>query len=127
MRSDNARRLTLRRFVCLVVLVCVSNGCGAQHIYQADDLSTGSPRPGQNTPATDWNEVTRHSFLWGLIRQDLPVDNCQDATGQTWGIEEIRLRTTPFYWLASTLTLGLWSPSKVAHRCAKPCPPADEL
>jgi len=125
MQRHELRRSALR--LVLLLALITSTGCGAQHIYQTDDLSEGAPRPGQNTPATLWHEETRHALLWGLIRQDHAVTNCQDASGETWGIEEVRIRTTPLYWLASTVTLGIWSPSKIGHRCAKPCAPTDEL
>jgi hypothetical protein len=80
-----------------------------------------------NQPGTEWEHATRHSFVWGLVRQDLPVDNCQLANGQRLGIEEVKVETNFGYLLASTLTLGLWVPLDVSWRCAKPPVPTGTL
>jgi hypothetical protein len=118
------------RVVAILMLAALPQlgGCSLQyHVYQADNVAHGSPRPGQNQPATYWEERTLHTGFWGLLRQDYPVDTCQDGTGQTWGLEEVRIRTNPFYVLASVATLGMWVPVKVGYRCARPCPPSPEL
>ena len=42
-------------------------------------------------PGTEWKSKNLNCFLWGLIRQDLPITNCRLANGQRLGIEEIRV------------------------------------
>ncbi len=61
-------------------------------IYQ--DRGLGDSQP-QNMPGTEWKSTNLNSFLWGLIRQDLPVINCRLANGQRLGIEEIGSDETP--------------------------------
>jgi hypothetical protein len=86
-------------------------------IYQ--DLGLGDSQP-QNMPGTEWKSRNLNCFLWGLIRQDLPVINCRLANGQRLGIEEIRVGRNRLQVLATLLTLGLWSPARVSWRCARP-------
>ncbi|HEX8073774.1 MAG TPA: hypothetical protein VF545_02230, partial [Thermoleophilaceae bacterium] len=56
-------------------------------IYQDGGIGDSQP---QNMPGTEWKSKNLNSFLWGLIRQDLPITNCRLANGQRIGIEEIR-------------------------------------
>jgi hypothetical protein len=86
-------------------------------IYQ--DLGLGDSQP-QNMPGTEWKSKNLNSFLWGLIRQDLPVINCRLANGQRLGIEEIRVGRNRLQVLATVLTLGLWAPARVSWRCCRP-------
>jgi len=128
----NSSKFRRQVHILLALLVLASlpriSGCSySYHVYQADDVSQGSPRPGQNQPATEWHEKTLHSFGWGLIRQDYPVTTCQHDDGETWGIEEVRIRSSFLHFLGKVVTLGLWSPVKVGYRCAKPCPPPTDL
>jgi hypothetical protein len=76
-------------------------------------------RQPQNMPDTEWMYVKRNSYLWGLVRQDLPIDNCRTAKGRRKGIEEIRVDRTATQGLASILTLGLWTPVRIGWRCNK--------
>ena len=115
------------RVICLGLLLpcCLSFvGCYRYHVYQI-----GGPmyREQGNQPGTEWREKTVQSYLWGLIRQDTPVDNCQTATGTRFGIEEVRVDTNYKYILASTATLGIWVPTKIRWRCAKPPVAAETL
>lgn len=73
-----------------------------------------------NQPGTEWRHKTLHSFAWGAVRQDLPVDNCQLGNGQRTGIEELKIETNLGYVLISGFTFGVWVPVKVGWRCAKP-------
>jgi len=109
----------LRIAILLLLIACVlpTTGCYTYHMYQvggAGGLELG------NQPGTEWEHVTRHSFVWGLVRQDVPVDNCRLANGQRLGIEEVKIETNFGYVLISALTLGLWVPLEVSWRCAKP-------
>jgi hypothetical protein len=87
------------------------------HIYQ--DLGLGDSQP-QNMPGTEWKSKNLNSFLWGLIRQDLPIVNCRLANGQRLGIEEIRVGRNVLQVLATFLTLGIWAPTRISWRCARP-------
>jgi hypothetical protein len=86
-------------------------------IYQDQGLGDSQP---QNMPATEWKTKTLNSFLWGLIRQDLPITNCRLANGQRLGMEELRVGRSFGQVLISVATLGLWSPTRVSWRCARP-------
>lgn len=86
-------------------------------IYQDGGIGDSQP---QNMPGTEWRSKNLNSFLWGLIRQDLPVTNCRLANGQRLGIEEVRVGRTVLQTLATVLTLGLWSPMRFSWRCARP-------
>ena len=91
-------------------------GCSTFHVYQTGGMEDRQP---QNMPDTEWMYAKRNSFLWGLVRQDLPIDNCRDGSGRRKGIEEIRVDRTAAQGLASILTLGLWTPVKIGWRCNK--------
>jgi hypothetical protein len=86
-------------------------------IYQDGGIGDSQP---QNMPGTEWKSRNLNSFLWGLIRQDLPVTNCRLANGQRLGIEELRLGRTLPQTLAAFLTLGIWAPTRVSWRCCRP-------
>lgn len=128
MRGVNSPRVALRgrRATASLLLACAlaSSSCQAYHIYQI-----GGPRQREqgNQPSTEWKQKTLHSFLWGAIRQDLPVANCQTVEGTRFGIEEVKVEAGFRYVLASTVTLGLWVPLKVGYRCAKPPVPTGSL
>jgi len=63
---------------------------------------------------------TLNSFLWGFIRQDLPVTNCRLANGQRLGIEEIRVGRSLPQAITALLTLGIWAPTTISWRCCRP-------
>lgn len=106
--------LSKRLLACL--LSALLAGCSTFHVYQTGGMADREP---QNMPDTEWMYVKRNSFLWGLVRQDLPVDNCRDSAGRRKGIEEIRVDRTAAQGLASVLTLGLWTPVRIGWRCNK--------
>jgi hypothetical protein len=87
------------------------------HIYQDGGIGDSQP---QNMPGTEWKSKDLNSFLWGLIRQDLPVTNCRLANGQRVGIEEIRVGRNYLQVLATVLTLGIWAPTRISWRCCRP-------
>ena len=119
-------RLRQRASTIALLLSCSLSGsaCYTYHVYQV-----GGPggRELGNQPSTEWQGKTLHAFGWGLVRQDLPVDNCQLASGQRFGIEEVKVGTNIGYLLASAITLGLWVPLEVSWRCAKPAAPTGLL
>jgi hypothetical protein len=86
-------------------------------IYQDGGIGDSQP---QNMPGTEWKSKNLNSFLWGLIRQDLPITNCRLANGQRLGIEEIRVGRNFPQVLATILTLGIWTPIRISWRCCRP-------
>ena len=64
------------------------SAASAYLIYQDGGIGDSQP---QNMPGTEWKSANLNCFLWGLIRQDLPITNCRLANGQRLGIEEIRV------------------------------------
>jgi len=86
-------------------------------VYQDGGIGDSQP---QNMPGTEWKSKDLNSFLWGLIRHDLPITNCRLANGQRLGIEEIRIGRTFWQGLATFLTLGLWAPARISWRCCRP-------
>jgi hypothetical protein len=123
MRSS---RVAARVAVVALAAACAlpSAGCYTYHVYQV-----GGPggREQGNQPGTEWRHRRLNSFAWGLVRQDLPVDNCQTADGRRFGIEDVRVATNFGYVAASFLTLGIWVPLDVSYRCAKPPVPTGTL
>jgi hypothetical protein len=87
------------------------------HIYQDGGIGDSQP---QNMPGTEWKSRNLNSFIWGLIRQDLPITNCRLANGQRVGIEEIRVGRSKLQVLVTFLTLGLWAPVRISWRCCRP-------
>jgi hypothetical protein len=101
----------------LLLCALAAAGCNRYHVYQVGGTRQ---REQGNQPSTEWKHKTLHSFLWGFIRQDLPVADCQMVDGSRFGIEEIKVETNFGGILASTVSLGIWSPVKVSWRCARP-------
>jgi len=111
--------------VGLVAVCCLlTTGCQTYHIYQV-----GGPEGRElgNQPSTEWTNTTRHALGWGLIRQDIPVENCRLGNGQRLGIEEVKIERNLGQTLISIGSLGFWVPMKVGWRCAKPPVPTDVL
>ncbi len=106
--------MSTRLLACLLSVSLA--GCSTFHVYQTGGMDD---RDSQNMPGTEWMYEKRNSYLWGLVRQDLPVDNCQDGDGRRSGIEEIRVDRTAAQGLASIPTLGLWTPVRIGWRCNK--------
>lgn len=107
---------TTSKTLLACLLAMMLPGCSTFHVYQVGGREDREP---QNMPDNEWTYVKRNSYLWGLVRQDLPVSNCRDTGGKRKGIEEIRVDRTAAQGLASILTLGLWTPLKIGWRCNK--------
>ena len=109
-------RKPMSRSLLACVVAGLLAGCTTFHVYQDKGLADSQP---QNVPDTEWTYVKRNSFLWGLVRQDLLVENCRDTAGRRKGIEQIRVDRNAAEGLASILTLGLWNPVTIGWRCNK--------
>lgn len=103
----------------LLVLLCLGTieGCATYRVYQVGGTEE---RELGNQPMTEWESRTLNTFLWGAVRQDLPVDNCALIDGTRTGIEEIKVEMNLGHRLATIFTLGIWQPVKISWRCAKP-------
>ena len=112
--------------VSLIFFLIGLSGCYTFHVYQI-----GGPegREQGNQPGTEWQEhpILRSSFLWGAIRQDLPIEMCRLVDGTDLGIEEVEVRTNFGFVIASFLTLGMWVPITVNWRCGRPPIPTGTL
>ena len=108
----------VHRAVLVALCVSVSAGCYSYHVFQEGGGMAG--REGGNQPGTPWQGKTLHGFLYGAIRQDLPVSNCQLPSGERFGIEEVKIEKNALHLIAATATLGLWVPMKVSWRCQRP-------
>ena len=121
--TSDGRRL----FVLLLVLVCAWPGTGCGYTFHVYQIGGTEQREQGNQPMTEWRRKTLHSFLWGAIRQDLPIDNCTLGDGSRTGIDEVKVSTNLAFASATIVTLGIWSPVKVSWRCAKTLGPRDIL
>lgn len=106
--------LKLWIIVCTMILI---SGCSVIHIYQTGGTAG---REQGNQPATEWKSKTVHTLLWGAIRHDVVVENCALGNGQRINIEEVKVEKKFPHMLASIITIGLWEPSTISWRCAKP-------
>jgi hypothetical protein len=97
---------------------------GTIHIYL---VGGNAGREQGNQPMTEWQSKTLNSFLWGLLRQDLCIENCSLGDGTRTGLEELKIEWTPLQRLTTILTLGLWSRLIVSWRGAKQIGPHGEL
>ena len=98
--------MTIMRPACLIALLGLSvlfQGCARYRVVV--------PEP---TPATDYKTETMHAYLWGVIEETRPTENCVDNA-----IDEVRVQHTLPNILATVLTLGVWMPLKVEWKCAK--------
>ncbi len=116
-----------RRFVLLLVLVCAWSGTACGYTFHVYQIGGPEHREQGNQPMTEWRRKTLHSFLWGAVRQDLPIDNCTLGDGSRTGIEEVKVSTSLAFASATIVTLGIWSPVNVAWRCARTPGPRDIL
>ncbi|HEY5749480.1 MAG TPA: hypothetical protein VIU12_25605 [Chryseolinea sp.] len=91
--------------------------CSVTHVYQA-----GGPagREMGNQPGTEWGSDRSNVFFWGAIRDDVRIESCKLGDGTRLNIEEIKIEKNLGCQLAGLLTLGIWQPSKISWRCAKP-------
>jgi Bor protein len=114
------KNIILRKPILIIglsMLLLTINSCTTIHAYQ-----TGGPlgREGGNMPSTEWESKMTHQFLWGAIRQDVVIQNCALGDGTRINIEEFKVEKNFGCMLANVLTLGIWEPTKISWRCAKP-------
>jgi len=109
-----------RTFVFILFSLCfilILQSCSTIHIYQA---GSNRDRPEGNNPGTDWQSKRVNTFLWGAIRQDVIIKDCREGDGKRLNIEEVKIDKNFPSTLASIITIGLWEPTKVSWRCARP-------
>lgn len=115
-RSSNRIRYTRPVIVLTLALLIPFSGSYTYHVYQ---IGGAVGRELGNQPASEWKHKTLHALFWGVVRHDLPVDNCQLVDGERFGIEEIKIDSNFAYLLAAAVTLGIWVPLDVSWRCAR--------
>ncbi|MEM9546005.1 MAG: hypothetical protein AAGA77_08525 [Bacteroidota bacterium] len=105
------------KIYALMVIVCmfINSSCSTIHVYQAGDLAG-------NQPSTEWESKRVNTFFWGALRQDVIVDNCRVGDDRIH-MEELKVEKNFGSILATILTIGIWEPSKISWKCAKPCTP----
>ena len=99
----------------LLLAFLMNSGCSTVHVYQAGDNAG-------NQGSTEWESKRVNTFLWGAIRQDVIVDDCFVGDDRIH-IEEIKVEKNFGSILATIVTIGLWEPSKISWKCAKPSTP----
>ncbi len=109
--------ITEYKYIGLIILfnLFLSVGCSTVHVYQAGDNAG-------NQPGTEWESKRVNTFFWGALRQDVIVDDCRVGEDRTH-MEEIKIEKNFGSIVATIITLGLWEPSKISWKCAKPCTP----
>lgn len=95
------------------------SACSRVHIYQADP-ATPAVRPRGNDPWTEWEDRTLTTFLWGVVRQDLPITNCRTGDNTPTGIHEVRVSKNLGQRLITVFSLGLIDPVSYGWRCQRP-------
>lgn len=122
--------------ISLAALVSLSaSGCYQYHVARcsarpltvaeavADDPPEQRCEQPQWDPATDWETVTAHSLLWGLARSPEYVFTtvCPEQTA----IDQLRVHDNLGFTAVTLLTLGIWSPKRIAYTCTKRAPPME--
>jgi hypothetical protein len=76
---------------------------------------------------TETSGQTVHFFLWGVIQSPKRVTTpiC-DSLGAN-GMAEVTVKNNFGYSLITVVTLGIWSPTRLEWKCAKPCRKVGDL
>jgi len=112
--------VNIHLFTLLMLIMFGIQSCTTVHVYQI-----GGPqgREMANQPSTEWVSDVSNTFLYGAIRDDVPIKNCALGDGTRINIEEIKIEKNIWRIVLYIITLGLWDSSKISWRCAKPCNP----
>ena len=89
--------------VLVVVLSCTSS-CYNYRIT--------APEP---QPASPPQNLTVHSYFWGLLQQNVSAENCDISNA----LDEVTVSTNFGYAAVTVLSLGIWAPLDLNWRCAK--------
>ncbi|MBE9584427.1 hypothetical protein IM792_08210 [Mucilaginibacter sp. JRF] len=111
---DLKRNCSCNLLISLLVLICLS-GCYTTRV----ETKSG--------PGTEVRSKTVHSLFWGLVNkpQVITTPLC-DSLGSK-GMAEVTVKNNLGYSLITVVTLGIWSPMRVAWKCSKPCQMAGHL
>ena len=90
---------------CLIYL----SGCAQYHLDMKDSDPAEKPYTGQMI----------HALGWGLLYN--PQQITTDCNTET-GINDVIVKSNYLYNLASVLTLGIWMPIEIEHRCQAAAP-----
>lgn len=105
------------KVVLIFFMAFLFSSCSTVHVYQAG--SKGGLVEG-NQPGTEWESKKVNTFLWGALRQDVIIEDCRLGDGTRLNIEEVKIEKNFGSILVSVITIGLWEPSKISWKCAKP-------
>lgn len=100
-RTFNTHRLSV--VVLAFGLVCLP-GCANYHLDMKDSDPAEKPYKGEMI----------HALGWGLLYK--PQQITTDCNTET-GINDVVVKSNYLYNLASVLTLGIWMPIEIQHRC----------
>ena len=95
--------------VTLVFCVVWFLGCAQYHLDMKDSDPAEKPYTGQMI----------HALGWGLLYK--PQQITTDCNTET-GINDVFVKSNYLYNLASVLTLGIWMPIEIEHRCQAAAP-----
>ena len=101
------------RLLAAFLLVSYAAAAGCYH------YKVHVPQP---NPETEWKAKTVHSLFWGLVQENAPADDCADNV-----IDQVRVTTNFGFVLLTVISLGIWSPMRVAWRCANLEPPVGDI
>ncbi len=96
------------KFLLLLIAIISLSSC-----YSTSVIGDGSdPESGRNGLATQ--EITFHSWFWGVSSQNLSDAQCQGGTFQ-----KVEVKDNLLYSLVNVITFGIYKPTKVCYTCAK--------
>ena len=96
------------KYLLLSTTIILMTSC-----YSTSVIGNGSdPESGRNGLATQ--EITFHSWLWGISSKNLTDGQCQGGTFQ-----KVEIKDNLLYSLVNVITLGIYKPTKVCYTCAK--------
>jgi hypothetical protein len=65
---------------------------------------------------------TVHFFLWGALQSPKQITTPVCDSLGVGGMAEVTVKNNFGYSLITVVTLGIWSPTRLEWKCAKPCP-----
>jgi hypothetical protein len=102
--STNTFKKSLLSVLALAFFLVFVPGCAQYHLDMKDSDPAEKPYKGKMI----------HALGWGLLYQ--PQQITTDCNTET-GINDVIVKSNYLYNLASVLTLGIWMPIEIEHRC----------
>ncbi len=98
---------SLKLLLLLIAIISLSSCYSSRVIGDGSD-----PVSGENGKATQ--EITIHSWLWGISSKSLTDDQCRSGTFQ-----KIEVKDNLLFSILNVITLGIYKPTKICYTCAK--------